>query len=70
VVLLDNHLEGPTSGVELAPVIKQLAPAAVVLMCTADPGDLAREEPAIDRCLCKERLVELPDAVRQLLGSA
>lgn len=70
VVLLDNHLEGPTTGVEVAPRLKAAAPALVVLMCTSDPGDLARGEPAIDGCLCKDQLAVLPDAVRQLLGSA
>jgi DNA-binding NarL/FixJ family response regulator len=70
VVLLDNHLEGPTTGVEVAPRLKALAPAVVVLMCTSDPGDVARGEPGIDGCLCKDQLAVLPDAVRQLLGSA
>jgi DNA-binding NarL/FixJ family response regulator len=70
VVLLDNHLEGPMTGVQVAPRLKAVAPAVVVLMCTSDPGDLARDEPAIDGCLCKDQLVALPDAVRQLLGSA
>jgi len=70
VVLLDNHLEGPTTGVQVAPRLKALAPAVVVLMCTSDPGDLARDEPAIDGCLCKDQLPLLPDAVRQLLGRA
>jgi DNA-binding NarL/FixJ family response regulator len=70
VVLLDNALDGDLSGVQAAPLIKERAPAVVVLMCTADPGDLARQEPAIDGCLCKDRLDVLPEAVRQLVGRA
>ncbi|HUR51769.1 MAG TPA: response regulator transcription factor [Mycobacteriales bacterium] len=70
VVLLDNHLEGPMTGVQVAPALKAIAPTAVVLMCTSDPGDLAQDEPAIDGCLCKDSLAVLPDAVRQLLGKA
>jgi DNA-binding NarL/FixJ family response regulator len=70
VVLLDNYLEGAMTGVQVAPDIKALAPAAVVLMCTSDADDHAAHEPAIDGCLCKDDLVALPDAVRQLLGRA
>jgi DNA-binding NarL/FixJ family response regulator len=70
VVLLDNALDGALTGVQAAPLLKERAPALVVLMCTADPGDLATQDPAIDGCLCKERLDVLPDAVRQLVGSA
>ena len=70
VVLLDNALDGELTGVEAAPAIKLRAPAVVVLMCTADPGDLAKQEPAIDGCLCKDRLDVLPEVARQLLGRA
>jgi DNA-binding NarL/FixJ family response regulator len=70
VVLLDNALEGDLTGVQAAPAIKERAPDVIVLMCTADPGDLTRQDPAIDGCLCKDRLDVLPEVTRQLLGSA
>jgi DNA-binding NarL/FixJ family response regulator len=71
LVLLDNQLEGPLTGLQAAPAIKRLAPGAVVLLCTAlDVSELAREEPAIDGYLRKDELVSLVDLARQLLGSA
>jgi DNA-binding NarL/FixJ family response regulator len=70
VVLLDNALDGELTGVQAAPTIKDRAPDAIVLMCTADPGDLAVQDPAIDGCLCKDRLDVLPEVLRQLLGRA
>jgi len=71
LVLLDNQLDGPLTGVQAAPVIKQLAPGVVVLLCTAlDLERVAETEPAIDGYLRKEELASLVDVARQLLGSA
>ena len=69
VVLLDNQLEGPLTGVQAAPAIKLAAPSVVVLLCTAlDLAGVAASEPAIDGYLRKDDLVELVDVVRALLG--
>ena len=71
LVLLDNQLEGPLTGVQAAPAIKQLSPGIVVLLCTAlDLSHVADTEPAIDGYLRKDELVSLVDVARQLLGSA
>lgn len=70
VVLLDNELDGQLTGVEAAPAFKELAPHAVVLLCTATPEDEVEGQPGVDGYLCKEDLVSLPDAVRQARGRA
>ncbi|MGZ6826659.1 MAG: LytR/AlgR family response regulator transcription factor, partial [Mycobacteriales bacterium] len=60
LVLLDNQLEGPLTGVQAAPAMKDLAPSVVVLLCTAlDLAGVAAAEPAIDGYLRKDDLVDL-----------
>ncbi|MGZ6791457.1 MAG: LytR/AlgR family response regulator transcription factor [Mycobacteriales bacterium] len=69
LVLLDNQLEGPLTGVQAAPAMKDLAPSVVVLLCTAlDLAGVAAAEPAIDGYLRKDDLVDLVDVVRDLLS--
>ena len=69
LVLLDNQLEGPLTGLEAAPAIKQACGSAVVLLCTAlDMQDRAAREPAVDGYLRKERLVDLVEVIEELLG--
>lgn len=69
LVLLDNQLEGPLTGVQAAPAMKDLAPSVVVLLCTAlDLAGVAAAEPAIDGYLRKDDLVDLVDVVRALLS--
>ena len=74
LVLLDNQLAGPMTGVQAAPSMKAAAPSVVVLLCTAlDLAGVAASHPAIDGYLRKENLVNLLDQVRVLLpqpGSA
>jgi DNA-binding NarL/FixJ family response regulator len=71
LVLLDNQLTGPLTGVQAAPAVKELVPDAVVLLCTAlDLHAVVQAEPAIDGYLRKDELVSLVDVARQLLGSA
>lgn len=71
LVLLDNQLEGPLTGVQAAPAMKGLTPGVVVLLCTAlDLAHVAASEPAIDGYLRKDDLVELVDVVRDLLARA
>ena len=70
VVLLDNKLAGSLTGVQAAPAFKELAPRAVVLLCTVTPEVELEDHPGVDGYLCKEDLVSLPDAVRQARGRA
>ena len=71
LVLLDNQLQGPLTGIQVAPALKELAPSVVVLLCTAlDLHKAASDEPAIDGYLRKDDLASLVDVVRQLLGRA
>ena len=67
LVLLDNQLEGPMTGLQAAPAIKEAAPSVVVLLCTA--LDLKGQgEPSVDGYLRKDDLAELVDVVRGLLA--
>ncbi len=67
LVLLDNQLAGPLTGLEAAPELKRRAPRALVLLCTAlDVGDAARSAD-VDGYLRKDRLAELVDVVRGVL---
>lgn len=70
LVLLDNRLEGPVTGVEIAPQIKRLVPTASVLLCTAEPDSDLQGRPGVDGLLSKGDLVGLPEAVRQARGRA
>ena len=69
LVILDHFIEGTVMGIDLAPLIKRVAPTAKVLLFTTH--DLAVEvsrEPAIDRYLRKHDLAELLPCVREMLG--
>ena len=69
LVLLDNQLEGPMTGLQAAPSLKAAAPSVVVLLCTAlDLSDAAIREPAIDGYLRKDNLVDLAESCRALLA--
>jgi len=71
LVLLDNQLDGPLTGVQAAPTIKAIVPSVVVLLCTAlDLADVAASEPAIDGYLRKDELADLVDVARRLVGRA
>ena len=69
LIVLDHFIEGSVMGIDLAPMIKQVAPDAKVLLFTTH--DLAVEvarEPAIDRYLRKHDLADLLPVVREMLG--
>ena len=69
LVVLDHFIEGTVMGIDLAPMIKRVAPSAKVLLFTTH--DLAVEvsrEPAIDRYLRKHDLADLLPTVREMLG--
>jgi len=68
VIVLDHFIEGQIMGLELAPLIKAVAPNARIILFTSH--DLTLEvcrEPAIDVYLNKSDFDELlPTALRQL----
>ncbi len=69
LVLLDNQLAGAMTGLQSAPMIKQVAPPVLVLLCTAlDLAEAAAREPAIDGYLRKDNLVQLVEVMRRLLA--
>jgi len=69
LVLLDHFIEGTVMGIELAPLIKEVAPdAKIMLFTTHDLEVEASREPAIDRFLRKHDLALLLPAVREMLG--
>ena len=71
VIVLDQGLEGPMTGLEVAPLLKEQAPEARIVLFTA--YDLAYEaaaNPAIDRFVRKDRIRELPEVLRSLLVDA
>lgn len=68
LVILDNLLEGDVLGVTAAPLVKQVAPGAKVLLFSDyDMAGRAASQPAIDAYVPKRRLRELLPAVRRLL---
>jgi DNA-binding NarL/FixJ family response regulator len=68
LVLLDNQLVGPMTGLQAAPQLKAAAPSVVVLLCTAlDLAGAADGSGSIDGFLRKDNLVDLVDIVRDLL---
>lgn len=69
VVLLDHSLDGALTGLQAAPLIKQVSPTSRIVLFTAyDMAAEARDEPAVDAFLRKDRLRELVAVVDELLG--
>jgi DNA-binding NarL/FixJ family response regulator len=69
VVILDHGLDGAITGLEAAPLIKEAAPNSKILLFTAfDMAVEARDEPAVDAYLRKDRIGDLVDKVDELLG--
>ena len=69
VIVLDHSIEGDLTGLEAAPMLKERADGAKILLFTAH--DMAREaaaEPAIDAFLRKDRIDQLLSTVQELLG--
>lgn len=69
LVVLDHFIEGTVMGIDLAPMIKRVAPEAKVLLFTTH--DLAVEvsrEPAIDGYLRKHDIAELLPTIRRMVG--
>lgn len=72
VIILDNGLAGALSGLQAAPQLKRLAPAAKIILYSAEVC-LRREalaSPAIDAFILKHESGRLVPAARRLLGLA
>jgi DNA-binding NarL/FixJ family response regulator len=69
LVILDHFITGPTLGLEAAPMIKEAAPSAKILIFSDfDLADASAKEPAVDRFLPKKRLTDLLPTVQAMLG--
>lgn len=68
LIILDHSIEGDVMGIEAAPMLKKVAPAAKILLFTAfDVGREAAAEPAIDEFLPKSKVGELLATVQRML---
>ena len=68
LIILDHAIEGDMTGLAAAPLLKQLAPNAKILLFTAyDLATQARAEPAIDSYLRKDDIDLLLATVQRLL---
>jgi two-component system response regulator LytT len=71
LIILDHSIEGDIMGLQAAPLLKEAAPKARILLFTAyDMAAEARREPAIDAFLRKDDLARLLPTVDALLGLA
>jgi DNA-binding NarL/FixJ family response regulator len=69
LIILDHALEGEMTGLEAAPLLRQSAPNAKILLFTAyDLAAEARSEPAIDGFLRKDEIHLLLPTVQRFLG--
>ena len=69
LIILDHQIEGEIMGIEAAPLLKEAAPNALILLFTAfDMQDDAALEPAIDEFLSKSDVGQLLDVVQRMLG--
>jgi len=68
LIVLDHGIEGDIMGLQAAPLLKQRAPHAKILLFTAyDMRAEADAEPAVDAFLRKDRITELLPTVQGLL---
>jgi len=70
LIVLDNRLEGPVSGIEGAPMLKVVVPKAKIVLFSAseEVRESALAEPAIDAFVLKTRIDQLLPTCRDLLG--
>ena len=70
IIVLDHGLAGPLPGLAAAPMLKELAPHAKIIMFTAHAALQARadKEPAIDAFLLKTESEKLLPLAQQLIG--
>jgi len=70
IIVLDHGLAGPLPGLAAAPMLKEQAPQAKIIMFTAHAALQARadKEPAIDAFLLKTESEKLLPLAQQLIG--
>lgn len=69
LIVLDHTIEGDIMGLDAAPMLKEAAPAAKILLFTAyDLSKEAAASPAVDAFLRKDSIRQLLATVQQLLG--
>ena len=70
LIVLDHGLTGELTGLEAAPLFKEIVPLAKIILFTADPGLRVRaaREPAIDAFLVKTEVALLLSTARRLCG--
>lgn len=69
LVILDHSIQGEVMGLQAAPLLKEAAPRAKILLFTAfDLKNEAAVEPAIDEYLNKTDIGVLLPTVQQMLG--
>jgi DNA-binding NarL/FixJ family response regulator len=69
LVVLDHSIEGDVMGLQAAPLLKQVAPEAKILLFSAyDLKAAAAAEPAVDAFLLKTQIDQLLSTVQGLLG--
>jgi DNA-binding NarL/FixJ family response regulator len=70
IIVLDHGLAGPLPGLAAAPMLKELAPQAKIIMFTAHAALQARadKDPAIDAFLLKTESEKLLPLAQSLLG--
>lgn len=71
LIILDHSIEGDVMGLQAAPMLKEAAPGAIILLFSAyDLEAEADAEPSIDAYLRKDAIRELLPMVRRLLNVA
>ena len=69
LIILDHGIEGELMGLDAAPLLKEKAPNAKILLFTAfDMRKEATAEPAVDEFLRKDRIGDLLPTVQRMLG--
>jgi two-component system nitrate/nitrite response regulator NarL len=68
LVVLDHFLEGPTTGLQVAPLIKEVAPQArIILFSSHDLAVEAGQTPSVDAFVAKRDIHSLLAVARDLL---
>jgi len=69
LIILDHFIEGDVMGLEAAPMLKEAAPHAKIILFTSHELSVeAAREPAIDAYLSKSNLHMLLPTAQQLVG--
>jgi two-component system nitrate/nitrite response regulator NarL len=69
LIILDHLIDGPTTGLDAAPALKEAAPDAKILLFSAyDLASAARRSPDIDAYLAKDHPERLLPLAQELLG--